>query len=196
MICPKCGAEYQDGYTECADCRIPLVEPEQMETIVWHPAKLTSTYSRMEADMIEAFLRDEGISVMRKALGSGDYMNIIMGFSIYGEDIYVDRGDYEKAEGLLTVLREAMATVEENPETEELAGAEEAEELADEEEPAEKETDSETAEVADQEEEESASLYRADTETRILLLTMLGIFGILVLFRLFASLYILFQTAV
>lgn len=45
-------------------------------------------------------------------------------------------------------------------------------------------------------EEESVSLYRADTGTRILLLTILGIFGILVLYRLLVSLYILFQTVV
>ena len=26
MICPKCGTEYRDGFTECAYCHIPLVE--------------------------------------------------------------------------------------------------------------------------------------------------------------------------
>ncbi len=26
MWCPKCGAEYREGFTECADCHIPLVE--------------------------------------------------------------------------------------------------------------------------------------------------------------------------
>lgn len=26
MICPKCGAEYQSGFTQCSDCLIPLVE--------------------------------------------------------------------------------------------------------------------------------------------------------------------------
>lgn len=27
MICPKCGAEYREGYTRCADCDVDLVPP-------------------------------------------------------------------------------------------------------------------------------------------------------------------------
>ena len=68
-------------------------------------------------------------------------------------------------------------------------------EAAEIEEMTEEEPNPETVETEDLE-EESVSLYRADSGTRILLLTMLGIFGILVLYRLLASLYILFQTAV
>jgi hypothetical protein len=25
MICPQCGTEYRDGFTDCADCHIPLI---------------------------------------------------------------------------------------------------------------------------------------------------------------------------
>ena len=25
MVCPECGAEYREGYLECADCSVPLV---------------------------------------------------------------------------------------------------------------------------------------------------------------------------
>ena len=33
MYCPKCGAEYREGFTDCADCRIPLVAqmPRRLE---------------------------------------------------------------------------------------------------------------------------------------------------------------------
>ena len=27
MVCPKCGAEYRDGFYLCADCHVPLVLP-------------------------------------------------------------------------------------------------------------------------------------------------------------------------
>ncbi len=30
MYCPECGAEYREGYEQCADCRVPLV-PERPE---------------------------------------------------------------------------------------------------------------------------------------------------------------------
>jgi len=26
MFCPQCKGEYQEGFTECADCKIPLVD--------------------------------------------------------------------------------------------------------------------------------------------------------------------------
>jgi hypothetical protein len=26
MYCPKCGAEYRDGFTECSDCQVRLLE--------------------------------------------------------------------------------------------------------------------------------------------------------------------------
>ena len=25
MYCPQCGVEYRDGFTECSDCRVPLL---------------------------------------------------------------------------------------------------------------------------------------------------------------------------
>lgn len=28
-FCPECGAEYREGYTECADCGVELVEEEE-----------------------------------------------------------------------------------------------------------------------------------------------------------------------
>ena len=36
MFCPKCGAEYRPGFTECADCFIPLVAKPPKETAPDH----------------------------------------------------------------------------------------------------------------------------------------------------------------
>src|SRR5258708_1633038 len=30
MICPQCNAEYRRGFTMCADCDVPLVEPTEL----------------------------------------------------------------------------------------------------------------------------------------------------------------------
>ena len=49
MICPKCGAEYVPGFTECSDCLLPLVDslpkpkpqPDPVSRLNQHPAALT-----------------------------------------------------------------------------------------------------------------------------------------------------------
>lgn len=123
MICPKCGGEYQKWATECSDCHVPLVSredisPEDGERIVaMRPVKLVSASDGIQADLIAGMLKEQGIPVMRKKLGSGGYMQVYMGFSVYGEEIYVDEADYEQAAEVLGVLREVdPAGIEENTE--------------------------------------------------------------------------------
>lgn len=65
------------------------------------PIKLISVASAVEADMIVELLDNNGIANMKKQAGSGSYMNLYYGFSVYGAEIYVDELDYEKATELM-----------------------------------------------------------------------------------------------
>jgi len=65
------------------------------------PVKLISVASTIEADMIMNFLESNGIQSIKKQEGSGSYMNLYYGFSVYGAEIYVDEQDLQDASELI-----------------------------------------------------------------------------------------------
>ncbi|MBS6642182.1 MAG: DUF2007 domain-containing protein [Clostridiaceae bacterium] len=65
------------------------------------PVKLTSAATRVEAEMMERMLEEYGIPCFIKDLESGGYMNIYMGYSVFGSEIYVREGDLKRAKSLL-----------------------------------------------------------------------------------------------
>jgi hypothetical protein len=70
-------------------------------------AELVKIYSAPDAingEMIQNLLHNEGIECYRKELETGNYMNIYMGFSVFGEDIYVNALDEQAAREILQVL--------------------------------------------------------------------------------------------
>ena len=69
-----------------------------------NPVKLATVGDHIQADMMEALLMDSGISVYRKALESGGVMQACMGYTIFGEELYVDQADYERAAELIEVF--------------------------------------------------------------------------------------------
>lgn len=78
---------------------------DKVEKIVsMKPVKLISVASEMEADMIVDFLENNGIQSFKKQEGSGSYMNIYLGFSVYGAKIYVDQQDYQTSLELLNEI--------------------------------------------------------------------------------------------
>lgn len=63
--------------------------------------KICNAGGQMQAELFISVLRDNHIPCYSKKLGSGEYMAVSMGFSIYGEDLYVSEQDKEEALGIL-----------------------------------------------------------------------------------------------
>lgn len=66
--------------------------------------KLTNLLDPLESEMLQDLLRQEGIPVLTRDKGSGGYLKIYMGYSMFGEDIYVRQSDYARAQELIQTL--------------------------------------------------------------------------------------------
>lgn len=66
--------------------------------------KIYSAPDAINGEMVQGLLRNEGIECYRKELETGNYMNILMGYSVFGEDIYVNALDEQAAREILQVL--------------------------------------------------------------------------------------------
>ncbi len=70
MFCPRCGAEYREGFTMCADCGIALVhdepaEPaEEVEYIEYE--EIVRTFNPADVAVIRSVLDGEGITYFFK----------------------------------------------------------------------------------------------------------------------------------
>jgi len=111
--CPKCGAEYREGFSECADCGVALVDTPPAPKAREHPhhhvyapfspddetVELLRT-NRVEAEVIAARLRSEGIPAVvfdADPYGSGPLLT-----SSEGERVMVRRADLDVAAALVT----------------------------------------------------------------------------------------------
>ena len=65
------------------------------------PVKVYSCAKRFQADMIIEALKSEGIPAYSQSDGSGEYMEIYIGTSLFGENIYVDENDARRAEEII-----------------------------------------------------------------------------------------------
>lgn len=65
MFCPKCKAEYREGFTRCADCETDLVSgrpPETEDDVRYvEMAEVFSTYNPGDVAVIKSILDGEGI---------------------------------------------------------------------------------------------------------------------------------------
>jgi len=105
--CPNCKLKYRDNVTTCIKCGTNLITDEPKDNkkddsiVQSEPCILVSNASQLDATMICALLEDAKIPFFIKDRGSGGYLKIYMGFTVYGQDIYVDRICYADAKELL-----------------------------------------------------------------------------------------------
>lgn len=66
--------------------------------------KVFNAADQIQAEMIHDHLKEHGIESMSKQPGTGEYMSVVMGYSVYGTDIYVREEQKAKAEALINEL--------------------------------------------------------------------------------------------
>ena len=66
---------------------------------------LTTVYDNMELSILRSVLEGENIPYLLKERGSGSSVRIIMGFSMYGTDVFVPKEIFEQAKEVLEAYR-------------------------------------------------------------------------------------------
>lgn len=115
MICPRCGSEYREGFTQCSDCDVALVEPEaeveqgepELELVKVYeggnPALLTLVESLLRDGEIEFLTRGQALQDLFAIGRFGTGVNNVIGPVEY----WVRREDEEDARAILAALEEA-----------------------------------------------------------------------------------------
>ena len=119
--CPKCGAEYRDGFTRCASCDVPLVDrltdeqskeankseterecdkmvlPEGMSS----PIAVYTAKNRLEAESIEEMLRDNDIPVFDRPAAFRQIQSYSGADARFGVELVVDASQTSRARQLI-----------------------------------------------------------------------------------------------
>lgn len=113
MICPKCKAEYRDGFYKCVDCGIGLVTelPAEVapEVIFENPVEVYSTYQQSEIAFIKSILECERIPYFFQ----GESALLIFTAGAYAR-LFVNAADADRVSELLRELETAKIESENN----------------------------------------------------------------------------------
>lgn len=113
MYCPKCGAEYREGFTECSDCRLALVWQKPPESEPEPPELDNAPSSRGDPDLpLVTVLESSDPLVIAAAQGLLDEAAIP--FYVLGDEIgarYTGHGFYSTRRVQVGRDREAEARV-------------------------------------------------------------------------------------
>ena len=102
MFCPKCRVEYRPGFTECADCKVPLVEELSPEPEAeWIDlVTVLATINASTVALAKSLLEEAGI----KHVATGELPKQM--FAIGTVKIQVSKDDEEEARELLEGIEE------------------------------------------------------------------------------------------
>ena len=112
MYCPQCGCEYRDGFSECSDCRVPLLAgrlPEESAGLFDPTLGLVvvlETNDRIQLPLVQGLLEAEGIPFFM--LGQiATLVTDVDGFLKKWVRVQVPRDREAEARELLAELRQA-----------------------------------------------------------------------------------------
>jgi len=114
MYCPKCNAEYREGFTECATCNVslvnelpPQVEPDYIKFVTvceaGDSAFISFAKSILDSEGIKYFFKGEGVQDLFAGGRLGTGFNPVVG----PVQIQVDQNDAEYAKQLLQQIEES-----------------------------------------------------------------------------------------
>lgn len=101
MFCPRCGSECREEFTECADCRVPLVrEPPSPKAQYVEYEPLLATYNPGDIAVIKALLESEGIRYFIE----GEFFNMVRPL-VEPAKLLVDKEQIQKAREVLKGMK-------------------------------------------------------------------------------------------
>ncbi len=112
--CPKCKAEYREGFTECMECKVPLIDkkPEEEEVILSdimeRPTKIYTAINRLEAEAVKDMLRENGIAVIDRPASFGQVQAYSGADSRFGVELFVDKKLASQAKELISERKENL----------------------------------------------------------------------------------------
>ncbi len=103
MFCPKCGAEYREGFTRCADCDVNLVSepPERPADTDVEFVEVCTPVDMNQVVFIKSLLSSEGIPFHIQ----GEHHNSIFGPRVVPFRVLVPKEQSERAKELLADLK-------------------------------------------------------------------------------------------